>query len=239
MQISKHIKSFLYRTNVVNAAYFRLRKSSSFSKNSLDLKLAQFLNHRNGTFVEIGANDGIQQSNSKYFETFLGWKGVLIEPFPENFIKLRENRARRNFFVNAACVDFSYQKEYVDLVYSDLMTASIGLENDLINLDQHLKESAKYLKRGKIHPFKACARTLNSILVETGMPKVIDFLSLDVEGSEISVLKGINHKVFRFKYILVECRNLDTMIQYLDLNGYLLEDQFSHHDYLFKDNHRP
>lgn len=235
MRIPQYVKSFLYNANFVSAVYFRMRGSSSFSKNNLDLKLAQYLNHRKGTYVEIGANDGIQQSNSKYFETFLGWKGVLIEPFPENFTKLQENRAKRNHFVNSACVDFSYSKNHVDLIYSDLMTTSVGLESDLLDMNEHLKESEKYLKRGKIHSFTAEARTMNSILVESGMPKNIDFLSLDVEGAEISVLKGIDHEQYRFKYILVECRNLDSMCRYLEAHGYSLENQFSQHDYLFKD----
>lgn len=217
----------------MNALYFQLKETSSFSKNNLDLKLSEYLSHRNGTYVEIGANDGIQQSNSKYFETFKSWSGVLIEPHAGNFKALKKNRSRRNFFANFACVDFSHRGEYVELIYSDLMTTAVNLESDLDSLAAHITESESYLKRGSVHSFRSPARTMNQILIESRLPNEIDFLSLDVEGAEMSVLKGIDHEKFRFKCILVECRNLNRMIEYLKDHSYILENKFSEHDYLF------
>jgi FkbM family methyltransferase len=211
-----------------------MRGSSSFSKNSLDLKLSKYLNHRNGTYVEIGANDGIEQSNSKYFEVFKGWSGVLIEPSPENFKELQRNRSKRNFFANCACVPFSYEKPFVELMYSDLMTTSLDLENDLMSIEDHIIESKKYLKRGEVHTFQSQARTMTDVLKESNFKKTFDFLSLDVEGAELSVLQGIDHDEYRFRYILIECRDIKRMETYLKNVDYVLREIFSEHDYLFE-----
>ena len=65
-------------------------------------------------------------------------------------------------------------------------------------------------------------------------PKEIDFLSLDVEGAELAVLKGIDFDKFLFKYMLIEVRDIKRMESFLRQHGYILEKQFSSHDYLFK-----
>ena len=45
-------------------------------------------NMRNGTFVEIGGNDGLSTTNTYHLERCLGWQGLLIEGHPENFNKM-------------------------------------------------------------------------------------------------------------------------------------------------------
>jgi hypothetical protein len=76
---------------------------------------------------------------------------------------------------------------------------------------------------------------LDSILREAKSPHIIDLLSLDVEGSEIEVLKGIDHSAFRFKYICIEVRDFDVMSRYLNENGYEFVEKLSVHNYLFRD----
>ncbi len=56
--------------------------SDIYSRPSLleiDRKLEHYLNYRNGFFIEVGANNGFNQSNTYYFEKFKGWKGILVE----------------------------------------------------------------------------------------------------------------------------------------------------------------
>jgi FkbM family methyltransferase len=234
MSIAQKIKGYLYRSRRFGRIYFKFRGSLSFSKNSLDLKLSKYLTCKKETYVEIGANDGIEQSNSKYFEVFKGWSGVLIEPSPENFKALQRNRSKRNFFANCACVPFSYEKPFIELMYSDLMTTPLGLENDLQSIEDHILESQRHLKRGEVHIFRAQARTMTDVLKESNFKKSFDFLSLDVEGAELSVLQGIDHDEYRFRYILVECRDIKRMETYLENVDYVLRDVFSEHDYLFE-----
>ena len=71
---------------------------------------------------------------------------------------------------------------------------------------------------------KRKARTLSSILDSTNAPTVIDLLSLDVEGAELEVLKGINFFKYSFKYILVESRDINRLKSFLYTNGYHLID---------------
>ena len=68
--------------NSILTRLFRLRY---FSLNSLDKKLEEYLDLDAGYFVELGANDGVNQSNTLYFEKFRGWHGVLIEPYEPKF----------------------------------------------------------------------------------------------------------------------------------------------------------
>ena len=68
------------------------------------------------------------------------------------------------------------------------------------------------------------------------MPSTIDFLSLDVEGAELQVLKGIDHSQFRFSTILIETRNIDEVEHFLASVSYSLIDSVSHHDYVFIDS---
>ena len=73
--------------------------------------------------------------------------------------------------------------------------------------------------------------SLNSLL-ELHQRYEIDLLSLDVEGFELEVLKGLDLKRFSVSVILIETTNL-TLVQLALGDAYYLAQQFSHHDYLF------
>ncbi len=204
--------------------------------NQLDRELAAIIGKQDGYFVELGANDGISQSNTKYFELFRNWSGLLIEPEPKNFKKLRVTRKRKNVFVNAACVSFDFEKESILLKYSNLMTTPMEGLSDLQDREKHADRGRRFL-RGKesVRDFYASARTLQSLLNEHSAPTRIDLLSLDVEGGELEVLQGVNHDQYRFSWLLVECRNFAQMHTFLKSKGYEFHERLSHHDYLFRD----
>ena len=208
---------------------------ASFSLNKLDKKLEKYVDFDQGFFVELGANDGITQSNSLYFELKRNWRGVLIEPSPHNFQKCVANRGLNNYIFCNACVGFEYKDKYVDMIDANLMSISNNLDLDLSNKKFHIEQAKKYLKNNeKVCSYGAKSRTLNDILDEAKAPDIIDFLSLDVEGAELEVLKGINFSKYNFKYLLIEVRDLKRMQSFLKKYNYFLIDQFSSHDYLFK-----
>jgi ribosomal protein L21E len=60
--------------------------------NTLSKALIKHVEYKNGYFVELGANDGISQSNTLYLEKYLGWRGVLVEPDVNNYIKCLKNK---------------------------------------------------------------------------------------------------------------------------------------------------
>ena len=81
----------------------------------LDQRMLKYINFNNGFYIECGANDGVNQSNTWYFEKELGWRGLLIEPIGKVFEELKKNRSNKNFFFKRALRPFNYKKKNVEL----------------------------------------------------------------------------------------------------------------------------
>ena len=111
--------------------------SKYWGLNHLDKKLIAVIGDRPGYFVELGANDGISQSNTKHLELFHGWRGVLVEPYPGNFNKLSKTRSASSHIENAACVSFDFDKDVMELIYSNLMTTPMDGSSDVENRKLH------------------------------------------------------------------------------------------------------
>lgn len=198
-----------------------------FGLNGLDLALEKYVDFDNGFFVELGGADGITQSNSYHFELLRSWKGVLVEPYPEDFIKCLKRRGAKSKVFCAACVPFDFEDRFVEMRYKHLRTVSASLELDLPG-------SVEEFVGANALSFGAIARTLDDILEEASAPKEIDFLSLDVEGAEKEVLRGVDFNKYKFAFMLIECRDIDRLKAFLAPFGYSVIDKLSHHDYLFQ-----
>jgi len=183
--------------------------------NNLDKKLLQYINYKNGFYIECGANDGVDQSNTWYFEKCKNWHGILIEAHPEIFRELKKNRNKRNILVNKFLVSNNYKSQTVNVSNNDLMS--------------------KFSTTNEESSFSTSI-TLTEVLKKNNSPKLIDLFSLDVEGYEFEVLKGIDFKNYKFKYFLVETNNFDNLNNYLISKKYKFIDKFSNHDYLFTIN---
>lgn len=236
--IKKYIKIFIMKLingdllNNINLwrSYFK----KYHALNSLDKRVENYLKFNNGFFIELGANDGKTQSNTLHFERYRNWNGILIEPSPNNFLKCLNNRKHKTKIFCNACVSFEYNNKFVELIYTNLMTIPVELESDISDLNAHVELGVKLLNKREVEfRFGAIAKTLNSILEETNAPKVIDLLSLDVEGAELEVLKGIDFQKYTFKYMCIESRNIDTITSYLKIYNYNLIEKLSVHDFLF------
>ena len=203
----------------------------------LDQKLEKYLDFDNGFYIELGANNGIEQSNTLYYEVYRSWSGILIEPILHKYLDCKRNRSPKNKFYNNACVSFDFSENYVKLLYSNLMTTPVNLENDLDDSLAHANHSNSVRptnKKEEVVEFYAKPKTLDSILAQSNAPKIIDLLSIDVEGAEIEILKGVNFEKYIIKFILVECRNKEKIFSFLSKYKYKLIDQLTHHDFLFK-----
>lgn len=234
MKLFQRLNSLLLNCKV-NITSFS--NKGSFSLNRLDKKMEKYLGYKNGFFIELGANDGFTQSNTLYYERKYNWKGMLIEPSPNNFLTCKKVRSKNNSIYCNACVGFDYQNKYVDITYSNLMTFSNSLDLDIVDKDIHIENSKKHLKKHEvIFEFGSVAQTLTSLMDKSNAPRVIDFLSLDVEGAETEVLRGVDFEKYSFKYMLVEHRDFNELEQFLGDKGYSFIEKLSYHDYLFKND---
>ena len=115
-------------------------QEQSFSLNELDLKLKPYLNFREGFFIEAGANDGVSQSNTLYFERYRSWKGLLIEPIPELAAQCRKNRPGC-LVENCALVPFGFSEPQMAMSYCNLMSLVKGaMKSDGLN---HVSRNAR------------------------------------------------------------------------------------------------
>jgi FkbM family methyltransferase len=229
--LPKSFVSWVFRNKAILAASY----GESFAAYQMDLALAKRMPQENGFFIEIGGNDGISQSNTKWFELNKGWRGVLVEPFLPNFRRMTLTRDSKSHLVHGACVPFGYESHEVELTYLDLMTTSDSLESDLLDKSAHISAATGWIRAGGgARKFKAPAVLLNDILQEAKAPPVIDFFSLDVEGAEIPVLRGVDHQRYKFRYLLVESRSPEALDEYLEPLGYEFVEQMAGGDYLYQ-----
>jgi FkbM family methyltransferase len=203
---------------------------SRFALNELDRKLAAHIPCRGGFFIEAGANDGLTQSNTYWLERFRGWRGILIEPVPDIAAACRRNRPRATV-VNSALVSTDETKS-VRMQTANLMAFVSKSFSRPEDEQRHLRTAIEVQRLETVMEIDVPARTLSSILAELGATR-IDLLSLDVEGYEVEVLKGLDIARHRPRFILVETKFLRDVLEALD-GGYEPIDVLSHHDHLLK-----
>jgi hypothetical protein len=187
----------------------------------MNTEILNYINYKNGFFIEAGANDGVDQSYTHCLDS-LGWKGILIEP---NKIKLEEAKTNRPNFIyeNCALVSASYDKEtvYGDFAHTDRVGSLTAMIMDYGHfVDDELIEQKNNRKHLAI---EVPAKTLTKILQKHNIQK-IDLLVLDVEGYELSVLNGLDFDICQPKYMLLEvCINTQrekTIIDFLESKHY-------------------
>ena len=152
-----------------------------------------FKNKRNGTYIELGALDGVLYSNTKFFEDALNWTGILIEPHPDKFQLLAQNRPKNHLF-NALV---SCHKEELPFRYFVNYHAAVsGVETTLSqhHFDNYFESNNEWNKSLPQNTILMRPKSLTAIVKETGLTN-IDLLSLDVEGHEFEVLQSWDFSV--------------------------------------------
>lgn len=209
---------------------FLRRSTERFALNDLDRKLEKYLDFDNGIFVEAGANDGISQSNTLYFESRRGWRGVLVEAVPALYEQCRRNRPHTHV-VWAALAPPEQVPGQVTIRYAGLMSVVKGGMRSAEEEDTHIATGLEMQKLEGYETVAPCA-TLSDILDQCGVTRV-DLLSLDVEGFEAQALAGLDLSRHCPTFILVEARyraDVDARL----LPHYEVVDELSHHDVLYR-----
>jgi FkbM family methyltransferase len=203
---------------------------SHLGLNGLDRKLSRYLDLRDGFFVEAGANDGLRQSNTYWFEKFRNWRGILVEGVPELARACRRNRRSQVFEVALVGDDTI---DHVTMNTANLMSVVQGAFETAEADAAHVAKGAQVqrLAPNEVREIRVRARTLTSVLDEVAPPR-FDLLSLDVEGFELEVLRGLDLARWKPRYILVEARSVDQTDAMLGA-VYTRIEQLSHHDYLY------
>ena len=208
-----------------------IAKYSRPALNSLDVKLEKYLNYKNGFFIEVGANDGFAQSNTYYFEKFRGWHGILVEAIPELFEKCCKLRKKSRVF-NCALVSSDFTGTHVKMKYANLMSLVEGAMSDAEKEAEHIENGLRCQKIDESYTIDVPARTLTSILDECKV-KEIDLFSLDVEGYELNVLKGLDFERYRPKYMCIEARFRKEIEEFIR-PYYEVIDELTELDVLYK-----
>lgn len=204
--------------------------------NELDTRLAsrlvEHLGSGPGLFIEAGANDGFDQSNTYYLARRHKWSGILIEPIPELAAHCRRIRPESRI-VSCALGPLDEEGTSVTLHRAGLMSTIDGALGDERRQDDHLSRAKQLQPGADGGTIQAPVRALSSIIDEHAPGKRIDLLSLDVEGYEPQALQGLNLARHAPTFICVEANDPDAIDAILRERYDLLET-LSHHDRLYK-----
>jgi FkbM family methyltransferase len=138
---------------------------------------------KKGFFIEIGAADGINISNTYLLEKKFHWNGIICEPNP---IHKLSNLTNRKAILDTNIIDYKGFKKKCFYMNDDTFNSSIN-------------KNKKYKKKIYLKTI-----SLNFLLNKYKCPKIIDYISIDTEGNEYSIVKNFNFKKFNVKIFTIE-----------------------------------
>lgn len=182
----------------------------SYSQYNEDLMVDAILGLKeSGFYVDIGANDPVIANNTERFYK-KGWKGINIEPNPLLFKKVCACRPD-DINLNIGIGEKNGESDFYSLLPDTLSTfeKKTILKNQLLN-------RAKLVEVKKI-----LVRPIKDVFSEYLEGNYIDFMSVDVEGNDLHVLRSNDWSRYRPKLIMVEIKDDESnIVKYLRDKGY-------------------
>lgn len=186
-----------------------------------------FADRRPGRFLDIGAYDGAEYSNTLFFEEELGWQGICIEPLPDVFARLKVNR--KSICLNCCIADYDGEGEFLDVAGAGDARMFSGLIDAYD--PRHMARIGMFSQGGR--NLQLPVRRLSPILDEYGFSE-IDYCSIDTEGSEFPILQTIDFRRYRFSVMSIENNYADARIPALmTANGFDRVHVFHGYDELY------
>ena len=174
-----------------------------------------FQSKRDGVCVEVGANNGVDGSTSLHFED-LGWDCILVEPNPALCREIRGRRKARLFECAASSESGTA-----------ILHVAVGAEQaHAVSALGDERRSAQILQEHgfRTEPVEVPIRRLDDILDEARPTDGIDFISIDVEGHELELLKGFSLDRWRPVILIIEDNSSmweSAVSDYLKAQGYV------------------
>lgn len=189
------------------------------SRNSKDRELLKWFDRLcDGSYIELGAHDGVQSSTSYVFNKAHNWRGILVEGSPQSNAQLNSNRPNELSTVHAGVCESPRDLHWVNgkapdgggfLEFASQRYKEVGFTPESI-------ASAQVVK----------CQPLQTIIEGTaGAPRFFDFCSLAVAGGEYAALKSLDFEKVGFGMIVVEVDGGDerknlAIRTLLEANGY-------------------
>lgn len=190
------------------SSYYHNFKNDEFADKNI------FKKKENGYFVEVGAVDGITESQCYFFEKNRKWDGIAVEPNKDLNSILKKNRK------NACIKCLGNKKGLVEFTQSNnkyLSAVTEVMEDYNLN---HNNTKTDWKKSKNIYHVEMI--TLLDLFEEYNSPLEIDFLGMDCEGSEYNILEHYfsNNKKYKIKFIALEiCRK--DLVDMVIKNNYI------------------
>lgn len=171
----------------------------SYAQIRQDLLALFVLGSEPGYFVEFGACDGIYLSNTFLLETYYGWTGLLVEP-SVHFNKVLKDK--RTSLVDTLCVS--------DTTGNTVEFTEVAGLQGLSGISQYaFNDIHTQTRKDKGFAYDVQTISLNDLLDKHNAPDTIDYISIDTEGSEYSILNAYDFSR-KFNLITVEHNNTYT-----------------------------
>lgn len=192
--------------------------------------LAELGMKRGGFFVDFGATNGVELSNSYVLEKEFDWTGIVAEPGRRWQTELRRNRTCA---IETACV---WRESNSTLTFNE---ADAG---EFSTIDSFSDEGGLEQIREKGRKYSVSTISLIDMLDKFNAPGKIDYLSIDTEGSELEILEAFDFDKYRFGVITCEHNftpQREKIFSLLTGNGYVRKlESFSEMDDWYVDQRR-
>lgn len=162
-----------------------------------------FKHKKNGFFIEMGAADGILASNTYQLEKNYGWDGILIEPIKDYFNQIAQYRKIKKIF-NVCIGEHEGTVNFTRVEGHSKLLSGISSQYHSEHKKRIEREAKE--KNQQIYFDSVDCKKLITILNQYNIT-CVDYLSIDVEGGELSVLKSIEMETNKIRPLLIGCEN--------------------------------